>query len=62
MLFLHLRVIKRFMINKLYEADFYGWTNQQVKLLKSHHLMRINIEHIVEEIDGIGNKNEKKDF
>ena len=50
------------MINKLYEADFYGWTNQQVKLLKSHHLMRINIEHIAEEIDGIGNKNEKKDF
>lgn len=49
------------MINKLYEADFYGWTNQQVKLLKSHHLTKIDIEHIAEEIEDMG-KNLKREL
>jgi hypothetical protein len=38
----------------LYDQDFYAWTQQQVELLRSGQLDRLDIEHMIEEIDSLG--------
>ncbi|MGQ9869486.1 DUF29 family protein [Leptodesmis sp.] len=31
----------------LYESDFYGWTQKQRQLLRSHQWEQVNIERLV---------------
>jgi len=37
-----------------YESDYYGWIQQQVKLLKTGQLTELDLEHLIEEIEGLG--------
>jgi hypothetical protein len=39
---------------KLYEADFYAWTQEQAALLRSGHLNEIDAEHLIEELESMG--------
>jgi hypothetical protein len=38
----------------LYERDFYAWSREQTELLRAGKLLEADIEHIAEEIDGMG--------
>lgn len=38
----------------VYERDFYGWTQQQAQLLRDHAFTQLDIEHLIEEIEGMG--------
>ncbi len=42
-----------------YQHDFYGWTQQQVELLKTGHLNELDIENLIEEIETMG-RSEKR--
>lgn len=46
-----MREVKR---TKAYEADFYAWTKSQSRLLKKKDFSKIDLEHIIEEIDSLG--------
>ena len=37
-----------------YEADFYGWTQEQASLLRTGRLAELDVEHLIEEIESIG--------
>jgi len=38
----------------LYETDFYGWIQNQVSVLKAGNLTSLDLDHLTEEIDGMG--------
>jgi hypothetical protein len=38
----------------LHDLDFYAWTQQQVAFLKSGNLFEIDIQNLIEEIEGMG--------
>lgn len=40
--------------NPLYTTDFYEWTQTQVKLLRSNELDKVDLEHVIEEIESLG--------
>jgi len=42
-----------------YDQDFYGWANQQARLLRAGKLSEADLEHIADEIESIG-KAEKR--
>lgn len=37
-----------------YQEDFYGWRQEQAKLLKAGQLNAVDLEHIAEEIESMG--------
>lgn len=39
---------------RLYENDFYGWTREQARLLRSRSLQHIDFENLAEEIETLG--------
>jgi hypothetical protein len=41
----------------LYEQDFYAWTQEQAKLIKERALDRLDLAHLFEEIESMGNQN-----
>ena len=49
-------------MNKIaYEADFYGWANEQAALLRDGRLDEADIENIAEEIESMG-RSEKREL
>ena len=38
----------------IYQNDFYGWTKQQSELLKAGQFERVDVEHLVEELESMG--------
>ncbi len=40
----------------LYESDFYAWTLEQAKLLKKKDFSHIDLMHLVEEVEDMGNR------
>ena len=38
-------------MNTLYEADFYAWTQEQAKLLRSQQWELVDVENLIEEIE-----------
>lgn len=40
--------------SNLYEADFYAWTQQQVRLLHNQQWEQIDLPNIIEEIESLG--------
>ena len=44
-----------------YEADFYGWANEQAGLLRAGRLQEADIANIAEEIDSMG-RSEKREL
>jgi hypothetical protein len=46
---------------RLYDQDFYAWASEQAVLLREGRLSEADIEHIAEEIEGMG-KSEKREL
>lgn len=43
----------------LYNKNFYGWTNAQVKLLRNGEYTKLDIDNLIEEIESLG-RSEKR--
>lgn len=41
----------------MYDTDFFEWTKEQSKLIRSLYSVNIDIENIAEEIESLGNSN-----
>ena len=41
-------------IESLYDTDFYGWTQEQSQVLLSRDWSRLDIEHLIEEVESLG--------
>jgi hypothetical protein len=39
---------------ELYEEDFYAWTKAQATLLRAGRFADLDLEHLIEEVDGLG--------
>jgi hypothetical protein len=37
-----------------YEKDFYGWTQEQVTLLREHQFAQLDLDNLIEEIESMG--------
>jgi len=44
----------------LYEVDFYGWTQEQVELLRSGRLGEIDLYNVIEEIEDMGKRQKQE--
>ncbi|MEY3808072.1 MAG: hypothetical protein RI893_1048 [Pseudomonadota bacterium] len=44
-----------------YHQDFYGWTQEQAKLLREHRLDELDLENLLEEVESMG-KSEKREL
>mgnify|MGYP002777126919 CR=1 FL=1 len=43
-------------MTSLYETDFYAWTQQQSALLKQNILEKLDLPHLVEELEDLGRR------
>jgi hypothetical protein len=43
-----------------YDADFYQWTQQQAALLRAGELPALDLEHLAEEIEGMGARDRRE--
>lgn len=48
-------------MQNLYLTDFYAWTQEQAKLLKQQQWQKLDLDHLVEEIESLGRK-ERQEF
>jgi hypothetical protein len=44
------------MTETLYDRDFYSWTRQQAGLLRQRQFDRLDLSHLVEELEDLGNR------
>ena len=44
------------MADTLYDRDFYSWVQQQSDLLRQGQLNQIDVSHLIEELDDLGNR------
>ena len=42
--------------NNLYETDVFAWTQEQAKLIKQKAFNKLDINHLFEEIEDMGNR------
>jgi len=47
-------------MTNLYTTDFYGWTQEQVNLLRQKKLDYIDIDNLVEEIESLGKQQQQE--
>jgi hypothetical protein len=47
-------------MNTLYEADFYAWTQEQSKLLRSQQWELVDVENLIEEIETLGRQERRE--
>lgn len=47
-------------MTKLYDSDFYGWTQEQAQLLKDQKWEQIDLENLVEEIESLGRQERRE--
>ncbi|MTV39250.1 DUF29 domain-containing protein [Duganella radicis] len=47
-------------MNNLYNADYYVWTQRQVKLLRTQHFAQLDVEYLVAEILGLARYQRKE--
>jgi len=40
--------------SNLYEEDFYVWTEAQAKLLRERRFEAVDLDHLIEEVEGLG--------
>ena len=50
------------MTTRLYDTDFYAWTLEQSRLLRSGNLQGLDIENLVEEIESLGKQERRELF
>ncbi len=43
-------------LTSLYSTDFYGWTQQQIKLLQHQVWHGLDVEHLIEELEDLGRR------
>lgn len=43
-----------------YDFDFYAWTRQQTGLLKTNDFSKLDIEHLIEEITSLGERDRRE--
>jgi hypothetical protein len=55
----HLSKISKFIDPTLYEKDYYLWLENTVKLLREENLGKLDIPHLIEEIEDMG-RNQKR--
>lgn len=48
------------LIELLYDADFYGWTQVQAKLLRERRWRLVDLEHLIEEIESLGRQERRE--
>ena len=41
-------------MSKLYETDFYGWTQEQIQLLHDQQWSKLDVPNLIEEIESFG--------
>jgi hypothetical protein len=46
--------VKNNQVSQLYDSDFYGWTQQQAKLLRQKKWESLDLANLVEEIESLG--------
>jgi len=46
---------------QLYDADFYGWTQQQANVLKAGDFANLDLDNLIDEIESMG-KSEKREL
>ena len=44
-----------------YQQDFYGWTEEQAKILREHRLSELDVDNLLEEVESMG-KFEKREL
>lgn len=44
----------------LYDKDFYAWTQEQVNLLRTNALSKLDIEHLIEEVESMGSSEKRE--
>ena len=44
-----------------YSEDFYGWTQEQARLLREHRINELDLENLLEEVESMG-KSEKREL
>ncbi len=42
-----------------HDKDFYKWTNEQVKFLKKKEFNKLDISHLIEELESLGNSEKR---
>lgn len=47
-------------MNTRYETDFYGWTQEQARLLRSGQLAELDTQNLLEEIEAMGTSAENE--
>ena len=50
----------RFDMTNLYATDFYGWTQEQVALLRQKKLDYIDVTNLIEEIESLGKQQQQE--
>ena len=46
-------------MKSLYEADFYAWTQEQVKLLKEQAWHHLDVLNLIEELEDLGRRDRR---
>ena len=46
------------MSQSLYDQDFYAWTQEQAKAVHNKSWEKVDVEHLVEEIEALGSEQE----
>lgn len=41
-------------VSNLYVSDFYAWTQEQADLLRNHQWHKIDLQHLIEEVESLG--------
>ncbi len=48
------------MSNRIYEADFYAWSQQQAKFLRTGQLDQLDLENLAEEVEALGRQERRE--
>ena len=48
------------MTTALYETDFFAWTMKQAALLRNEDFAEIDLNHLIEEIEGMGRSEQRE--
>lgn len=47
-------------LSELYEQDYLLWLEETIRLLKERHLNKIDYDHLIEELEELGNEQKRK--
>jgi Domain of unknown function DUF29 len=47
-------------LKELYEIDDHLWLEETIKLLKANHLEKLDLEHLIEELENLGRRDKAK--